>query len=679
MRISEHVEKIAAGTLAGVCLLLLPNLIGEYAGSRAPVARMDVTRRQAARPQTARARPTRQSPPSDSRVAKVRSVVSHHSTFAPKHHMVRSEAPTRAASRVQPTPIAAAQPVPAPLPSEATAPVTSTLTPLGYVQKADGSVEAVVADGEHVQVVHVGEILADKYKVLKISPSAVEVADLASVPAISPVKTPPVEEVNLMAEARPKASAPTGGAWPEAPTYQKASPSADDPSVAASKAVGYVEKAGGEVVSVLADGEHVRLVPQAPVLAANSKVYPLEVARKAFSPTPTGGSAGPRAEFASGQGAVVSAVPESSSFQTVALRRTTTLEGAISFGGQDSPVYCTTAAESAVTPQPAAQVPKVLGTAAGSDRGAEKSAALHPASLTLRPIGYVQKMDGEVEAVVDHGDQVYIVRQGEVFAARFKALAVSPQAVVVADLTIQPAQRRDPPQLLAEEVQPRASALWAADWRSPPRNVPRQKGLRRLRKAAGLDPPGAAESAKRTRVRPRRAPPFKLRAARAQVESRLRDSAANPREKCALSPPTVTVLKPLGYVEEADGRFEAIVANGDSVYLVQNGDVFADRFKVVGISSSFVEVVKVAPGQLVPAVNHGPNILTAGQLIPPRTRILRVSAPPVGAGTGARFPDLTSMEESPPEGRNKRSNERAAKRLDLNLPAPIPDNGGVPR
>lgn len=54
------------------------------------------------------------------------------------------------------------------------------LKPLGHSLNLKGEEEAFVTDDEQVYVVHVGEVFAKKYRVLRITPSFVEVQDETS-------------------------------------------------------------------------------------------------------------------------------------------------------------------------------------------------------------------------------------------------------------------------------------------------------------------------------------------------------------------------------------------------------------------------------------------------------------------------------------------------------------------
>jgi hypothetical protein len=64
--------------------------------------------------------------------------------------------------------------VPSAPPPQPTAP---PLKAVGYTEKAGGVREAIVSDDQEIYIVHEGETFAKRFRVLKISPSAVEVDD----------------------------------------------------------------------------------------------------------------------------------------------------------------------------------------------------------------------------------------------------------------------------------------------------------------------------------------------------------------------------------------------------------------------------------------------------------------------------------------------------------------------
>lgn len=71
-----------------------------------------------------------------------------------------------------------------------------------------------------------------------------------------------------------------------------------------------------------------------------------------------------------------------------------------------------------------------------------------------------------------------------------------------------------------------------------------------------------------------------------------------PTKETATSPdPATFVFQTLGYVETLDGGIQAIVAEGSQVYLVKQGEMFADQYLATSVDPILVLAVKVSAGQ----------------------------------------------------------------------------------
>jgi Tfp pilus assembly protein PilP len=81
------------------------------------------------------------------------------------------------AGRVQASPVQTAAAEPAPTPPAPPPPVT--LKPMGYSEGKGGVKEAMVSDEDQVFVVHEGDSVGTRYKVIKITPTVITVEDAA--------------------------------------------------------------------------------------------------------------------------------------------------------------------------------------------------------------------------------------------------------------------------------------------------------------------------------------------------------------------------------------------------------------------------------------------------------------------------------------------------------------------
>jgi hypothetical protein len=179
MKVIGHMEKWGVGVLGLVSLLLLVNLVLQFNRGRAGEKRPGVstTPRPKAR--------TLSGPKEVAGKQKLSDELSPYDSllkldllkqFAdrPLPELARNpfefvEGPTQRS--VQPTAPAPAQPPPPPPPP----PVT--LKPMGYSEGNGGIKEAMVSDEDQVFVVHEGDSVGTRYKIIKITPTLITVED----------------------------------------------------------------------------------------------------------------------------------------------------------------------------------------------------------------------------------------------------------------------------------------------------------------------------------------------------------------------------------------------------------------------------------------------------------------------------------------------------------------------
>jgi hypothetical protein len=342
-------------------------------------------------------------------------------------------------------------------------PQTITLEPLGYVQKADGRVEAIISLGERVQVVHEGEIVEDKFRVAKISSSNVELVESLA----------PAAQVRLTAEvgqgvaqdAAGKAGQTNSLPFPElasntGPARQlDAAPAARPPKPSDRQELGYVERADGGVEAIVADGEHVRLSPETKSFASSFHVPPpspanLEVENALPSAINPPGSvvheypptqANSFAQEAGGTPLVASGAETSAMAEAQGVPRKKGQSESEPLG-IIQPEPLADYSGSRFEPWDVAPVPQV-GTAgadpspatAGSGQARVGGAA--PSLFSdgrgtqsgVNTLGYVEKAGGEKEAIVEVLGQVYLVHEGELFAEQYRALQVTPSSVKIVE------------------------------------------------------------------------------------------------------------------------------------------------------------------------------------------------------------------------------------------------------
>jgi hypothetical protein len=374
---------------------------------------------------------------------------------------VHAPIPQPVKTEIKPPPLlkpAAAQPSPA----------VRELESLGTVERRDGSRQAVVSEGDRVFLVHEGETFDDHYRVLKISASTVQVADLSAaqsagtqdaapesalvarrmtVPPVAGARGVPRPETDPESASRPAAplmaaahTAPkpfqTDPASPMVPRAAgnglashtvKKSAKLPPPAVAplipvqqmtqltqnipapAAEPLGYVERPGQPVENIVAEGDEIRLVPERTTVAEEST-----------------GESPPSLASAQGVG------------QQPALQVAS--RGRLGRGpGIDPARYL----PPDVSGLERSGIREVSARASPLNIPPSRAGPTAPRILTFAPFCYVERADGTEEAFVALGDRVYFVHEGEVFAARYRVLKISPFEVDVADQWGQ--ENRSPP------------------------------------------------------------------------------------------------------------------------------------------------------------------------------------------------------------------------------------------
>lgn len=444
-------------------------------------------------------------------------------------------------------------------------PPVAVFPTIGYVEEAGGKAEAIILQENQVQVVHLGDVIAGRYRVTKVSPDAVDARD--EMQAEFPMSEPGTAQRDIVSASvapltrQPLGFAPSAEVWgpPESSGHLRnihdakldypASPDAAESQLATrsdfsredrstlaqaanpgSDAIGFVQNANGEIESVVADGDTVRLIAPTPAISLAGAGAPAEAQRQNASIMPT-----PR-HFSLNLGSAPAGVIERAGY---------TVPPAEAASG---------AGVSLVT--------RTLGD--WKDRVAKLL-------VMFKPLGYVEHGNGELDAIVSQDDEVYIVKQGDRFAGHYRAVSVSPNAVEALEEPMRPFRPLDPrtfPGLLSAASEP-----------APSRPD---------------DPPAEAASGF-----PETATAILPVAGHRQDIHRTTNSHGAPDSDATF------IFQSLGYIETQDGDFQAVVADGSEVYLVRPGETFAGQYRATSIDPVLVLAVKA------PAEPHKGNLLAA--------------------------------------------------------------------
>ncbi|MDR3675429.1 MAG: hypothetical protein P4N24_08060 [Acidobacteriota bacterium] len=156
--------------------------------------------------------------------------------------------------------------------------------------------------------------------------------------------------------------------------------------------------------------------------------------------------------------------------------------------------------------------------------------------VEMKSIGYVESANGEVAAILSSGDNVFVVHPGDRFAGHYRAVSVPAEVVEAVE---EPPRNSAPLPYASPPVFP--TLLSALAEPSPP--FPSKRGT----------PPEA----------------------------------------------NTLIFQTLGYVEMQDGTQQAVVADGSSLYLVKQGEIFADQYRATSVDPGIVLAVRVSPRDLL--------------------------------------------------------------------------------
>jgi hypothetical protein len=197
-------------------------------------------------------------------------------------------------------------------------------------------------------------------------------------------------------------------------------------------------------------------------------------------------------------------------------------------------------------------------------------------------LGYVERADGKVEAIVDEGEHVGLIQETEAFVKNFHIPAPSPAELELALAPPPPADSPETP--VAEAGQP-------SDAGGPPSAGSGVEVARAQQPQPAAGDTGESQSEASLQSEPladyagdqfRPKPPDNLQAPACPV-------SPVPAPDDSMNRSTV---QPLGYVEKAGGEREAIVDFRDQVYLVHQGELFAGKYRVLQLTPNSVEIVE---------------------------------------------------------------------------------------
>jgi hypothetical protein len=314
------------------------------------------------------------------------------------------------------------------------------------------------------------------------------------------------------------------------------------------------------------------------------------------------------------------------------------------------------------------QVANELGEAGSPDHKAiqppESSGASNPAPPLPHQIGYIERVAGQAEAIVAVGDEVHFVREGEVFADRFRALSVSPAWVEIEELPFE----GSPPPMVALDyttITPVAPQSRVPTSHSPPGSA--SAGVGQADVSSGPGPPGQRP--------PSRAAPNRVARVAAWAGAR-----AGPVDAGSEPSGERFTLKPFGFAETSDGETIAFVAVEGEVFLVRQGEAFAGRYRARRVTAWAVEVAAESPQRAVQQPDRAPDSASGKPAASTASNVeaLALHAPDLSARMGIPDLEATALAGSSAKGEEKGLSDLQAPGFSLHSQAAMLDNSNNP-
>jgi len=223
---------------------------------------------------------------------------------------------------------------------------------------------------------------------------------------------------------------------------------------------------------------------------------------------------------------------------------------------------------------------------ASVEPGPVAAPAINSPAPPREDLGYVERADGKVEAIVAEGQHIGLIQETKEFMKNFHIPAPSPAEL---EMALAPPSSNPPEAAVPEADQPSEVAS------APDAGIPAAENATDVAQLQQPQAPPADNAPSQpeatlqaepladyagTQVRP--APPENLQPASAPAFATTTPDAGANR----------STVSPIGYVEKAGGEKEAIVTLQDQVFLVHEGELFAGKYRALKVTALAVEIVE---------------------------------------------------------------------------------------
>ena len=494
--------------------------------------------------------------------------------------------------------------------------VPEIASPLGYVETADGQKKAIIGEGEWIQLVAEGQTLPDNSRVVRVTSTSVEIS------RGNETKVALLQTVPRLPEAAQAVAASAAPEQPDSELVAEDHPDAAEGSSLAEVADSPKGPASVQLASAPTQERLPHEVEAEASLAPSWRVPPVGPEPRLAEPRMLA-SAGPPRESAlppSTPRQVAGPLTPLGFVQKADGTMWTVMSDGDSVRLEEQPLFASVTPPSLPADLPgwinregARGTPSRLISVSASPGGPNAGIGR---SVTLKALGYIERANGRVQAILDAGDSVQLVEEGELLADGSRVVGITPTSVEVA---FGPSESPGGPSAREQDllVAATAGSGISSRLRSPPTEgrlaalepVPKARGMPAMGGRAAYSRPPPEHNARdwieaRSRAQPTEETEQASTTCRSLPASTQREAcrASSARgEVCARNggsgdvdgpsePPGHYSIHPLGFVEWPGGRIQAIVSRGDGVELLEEGQVLTDGSRVLAVSHGAVEL-----------------------------------------------------------------------------------------
>jgi hypothetical protein len=223
---------------------------------------------------------------------------------------------------------------------------------------------------------------------------------------------------------------------------------------------------------------------------------------------------------------------------------------------------------------------------ATGEPGPIAASAINSPAPPREDLGYVERADGKVEAIVAEGQHIGLIEETKEFMKNFHIPAPSPAEL---EMALAPPPSNPPEAAVPEVDQPSAAAS------APDTGAPAAENATDVAQLQQPQAPPADDAQSQSEASLQAEPLADYAATQVRPTAPENLQPANAPAFVTAAPDVIanrSSVTPIGYVEKAGGEKEAIVEFQDQVFLLHEGELFAGKYRVLRVTALAVEIVE---------------------------------------------------------------------------------------